>query len=177
MTGRSAGSPIQSPGGPVSCGRRETRAGYVLLYPDTLTTVNSPANPVGYLVGPMVFAGFGVPLFHTIGWLGVVVGSRSARRRGLLQQVRATRKAPAGGDGVTVIPLDSITGVRTTTSEGIGGWWRFQTLLVTTADGMEYGFRGTLSNWQSYLTSALAERGRTVRGTLGGISVMPGEAG
>jgi hypothetical protein len=92
-------------------------------------------------------------------------------------KLRATRCAPARGDGVTVIPLDSITGVRTTTSEGIGGWWGFRTLVVTTADGTEYGFHGKMSSWQSYLTTALALRGRAVRGTIGGISVMPREAG
>lgn len=93
---------------------------YVLLYPDNLTTVVSPADPVGYLGGPMVFAGFGVVLFHAIGWLGVVVGALMGRYAGdAYNKWQATRDAPAGGDGVTVIPLDSITGVRTATSGGI----------------------------------------------------------
>jgi hypothetical protein len=157
-------------------GARHKRV-YVLLYPDNLTAVVSPADPVGYLGGPMVFAGFGVPLYHVIGWLGVVLGALMGAYAGdSYNRLRATRDAPARGDGVTVIPLDSITGVRTTTSEGIGGWWGFRTMVVTTADGMEYGFRGKMSNWPSYLTSALALRGRAVHGTTGGISVRPGEA-
>jgi hypothetical protein len=158
-------------------GARHKRV-YVLLYPDSLTAVVSPADPVGYLGGPMVFAGFGVPLYHMIGWLGVVLGALMGAYAGdSYNKFRATRDAPARGDGVTVIPLDSITGVRTTTAEGTGGWWGFRTLVVTTADGTEYGFRGKMSNWQLYLASALALRGRAVSGTIGGISVMPGEAG
>jgi hypothetical protein len=170
--------PIHAQAARFLVGGARRRRVFVLLYPDSLTAVVSPADPVGYLGGPMVFAGFGVPLYHMIGWLGVVVGALMGAYAGdSYNTLRATRDAPAGGDGVTVIPLDSITGVWTTTSEGIGGWWGFGTLVVTTADGAEYGFRGKMSNWQSYLTSALALRGRAVRGTNGGISVMPGEAG
>ena len=77
---------------------------------------------------------------------------------------------------MTVIPLDSITGVRTATSPGFAGWWGFQTLVVTTAHGTEYGFRGGIGSWQAYLTSALALRGREVRGTVEGIAITPGTA-
>jgi hypothetical protein len=66
-----------------------------------------------------------------------------------------------------------ITGVRTLKSQGIVGWWGFRTLAVTTADGTEYGFRGQMGNWQAYLTSALAMRGRGVRGTAEGITIRP----
>jgi hypothetical protein len=47
-----------------------------LVYPDNVTAVVSPVDPVGYLGGPMVFVGFGVPLLHLIGWLG---GARNRR--------------------------------------------------------------------------------------------------
>ena len=47
------------------------------------------------------------------------------------------------------------------------------TLAVTTADGTEYGFRGQMGNWQAYLTSALAMRGREVRRTAEGITIRP----
>ena len=151
--------------------------GYVLLYPDSLTTVVSPADPVGYLGGPMVFLGFGIPMYHLIGWLGIVVGALMGRYAGDAYNKRqAIRDAPARGDGVAVIPLDLITGVRTGRSEGIAGWWGFQTLVVTTADGTEYGFRGKMGSWQAYLTSALALRGREVRGTVEGITIMPWKA-
>jgi hypothetical protein len=167
--------PIQAQAARFLVGGARCKRGYVLLYPDSLTTVISPADPVGYLAGPMVFVGSGVPLYHLIGWLGVVVGALMGGYAGdSYNKLRATKDAPAHGDGVTVIPLDSVTGVRNITSQGIGGWWGFQTLVVTTADGAEYGFRGKMASWQAYLTSALALRGRTVRGTAGGISVLPG---
>jgi hypothetical protein len=71
----------------------------------------------------MVFAGFAVPLFHLIGWFGVVLGALMGRYAGdAYNKLQATRDAPLGGDGVTVIPLDAITGVRTLRSQGIGGW-------------------------------------------------------
>jgi hypothetical protein len=74
---------------------------------------------------------------------------------------------------VTVIPLDSITGVRTVKTQAIGGWWELRTLLMTTADGTKYGFRGRMDNWPAYLISALAARGREVRGTVEGITITP----
>ena len=152
------------------------KRGYALLYPDNLTTVVSPVDPVGYVGGPMVFVGFSVSLFHLIGWLGVFLGALMGRcASDAYNRLQATRDAPLRGDGVTVIPLDVITGVRTLKSEGIGGWWGFRTLAVTTADGTEYGFRGQMGNWQAYLTSALAMRGCEVRGTAEGVtSARPG---
>lgn len=137
----------------------------------------SPADLVGYVGGPMVFAGFGVPLFHLIGWLGVVVGAlMGAYCWDAYNKRQATRDAPADGDGVTVIPLDWITGVRITKSQGIAGWRGFQTLIVTTAGGTEYGFSGKMGNWQAYLTSALAVHGREVRRTVEGVTIMPWRA-
>jgi hypothetical protein len=156
--------PIQAEAARFLVGGARGKRGYVLLYPDNLTTVVSPVDPVGYLGGPMVYVGFGVPLFHLIGWFGVVLGALMGRHAGdAYNKLQATRDAPLGGDGVTVIPLDVITGVRTLKSQGIGGWWEFQTLVVTTTEGTEYGFRGQMGNWQAYLTSALAVRGREVR--------------
>jgi hypothetical protein len=131
----------------------------------------------GHLGGPMVFVGFGVPLFHLIGWLGVVIGAlRGAYCGDAYNKWQATKDAPARSDRVTVIPLDVIAGVRATKSQGITGWWGFQTLVVTTTDGTEYGFRGKMDNWQAYLTSALALRGREVRGTVEGITITPWKA-
>jgi hypothetical protein len=166
--------PIQAQAARFLVGGARHKRGYVLLYPDNLTTVVSPVDPVGYLGGPMVFARFSFPLFHLIGWSGVVLGALMGRCAGdAYNKLRATRDAPLPGDGVTVIPLDVITGVRTLKSQGIGGWWGFQTLIVTAADGTEYGFRGQMGNWQAYLTSALALRGRQVRGAAEGITIRP----
>jgi hypothetical protein len=82
--------------------------------PDNLTTVISPIETWGYLVGLLIFVAIIVPLFHTIAWLGVAVGSVIGRQAGeTINKMRAIKKVTAGGDGVTVIPLDLITGVQT----------------------------------------------------------------
>jgi len=168
-------APIQSQSARFLVGDAKQRWGYVLLHPDQLTTVVSPVDIVGYLGGPMVFVGSAVPLFHLIGWLGVVIGALMGRQSAdAYNKLQAIRRAAAEGGGVTVIPLDLITGARTTKSQGFGSFWELQTLVVTTADGTEYGFRGKMSNWQTYLASALAARGREVRATpADGMTVTP----
>jgi hypothetical protein len=183
-----SGTPIMSQSVRFRVGGIGRGQGIVLLYPDRLVAVDSWAELCGIVLGTIVLTASSHFLFHDIyglrsaagalagGWIGQAIGKRLAAERAEAERAGAER-AGADHDGVRLIPLDSITGVRTTTSEGIGGWWGFRTLVVTTADGTEYGFRGKMSNWQSYLTSALASRGRAVRGTIGGISVMPGEAG
>ena len=169
-----SGTPIQSQTATFLVGGAKREEGHLLLYPDNLTTVVSPVDPVGYVGGPMVFVGFSVSLFHLIGWLGVFLGALMGRcASDAYNRLQATRDAPLRGDGVTVIPLDVITGVRTLKCQGIGGWWGFQTLIVTTADGTEYGFHGQMGNWQAHLISALAVHGRQVRGTAEGITIRP----
>src|ERR1700760_4973159 len=49
--------PIHAQAARFLVGGARGKRGYALLYPDNLTTVVSPADPVGYLGGPMVFAG------------------------------------------------------------------------------------------------------------------------
>src|SRR6266567_9565315 len=110
-----SGTPIQSQRAQFLVGGAKHGRGYVLLHPDHLTTVASPADIVGYVGVPMVFGGFAVPLFHTIGWLGVAIAALMGRQSGdAYNKWQAIRNAAAGGDGVTVIPLDLITGVQTT---------------------------------------------------------------
>ena len=173
-------TPIQSQSARFVVGGAKQGQGFLLLYPDNLTAVNSPVDTWGYLVGPLIFLAFSVPLFHTIGWGGIAAGSAIGGGIGnLLNRRRAVRKATAGGDGVTVIPLDLITGVRSRKPEGRSGWWGIRILVVTTADGIEYEFRGTLDKWQAHLARALTERGREVYEMPGAITVtprvMPGE--
>lgn len=76
----------------------------------------------------------------------------------------------AGGDKVTVIPLDAITSLQTRKSKG---WLAGQHLIVTTADGAEYGFGVKLDKWSADLTNALTARGREVRSTPQGMAVIP----
>ena len=81
------------------------------------------------------------------------------------------QEGAAGGDGVTRVPLDLITGIRTGKSPVPGGWWSIPVLVVTTADGTAYEFRGKVGNWHAHLAGALAARGHDVRVTAGGITV------
>jgi hypothetical protein len=148
--------------------------GMVLLYPDELTSVIIPTDTWGYLVGPAIYVAVTLPLSHTFGWLGVVAGAAIGGWGGnFINKRRAIRKAAAGGDGVTVIPLDLITGVRTTKAPGINGWWGIRILAVTAADGTEYEFRGTMGKWQAHLARALTARGRQVHTGPDGIMVTP----
>jgi hypothetical protein len=78
---------------------------------------------------------------------------------------------------VTVIPFDLITGVRTAKPQGIYGWWGIRILVVTTADGTEHEFRGTMEKWQARLADALTARGCGVHPALDGIMVTPPSSG
>lgn len=98
--------------------------------------------------------------------MGSWIGEGIAKRR-------AARKVAAGTDGMTVIPLDLITSLQIGKSSGIRGWVAGQNLLVTTADGSEYEFRGKLDGWQADLAGALTARGRDVQVTPQGITVTP----
>ena len=76
---------------------------------------------------------------------------------------------------ITAAPavLGLITAVRTGKPEGMSGWWGIRILVVTTADGIEYEFRGTMEKWQDYLTAALTARGCGVYPAVDGITVTP----
>ena len=75
---------------------------------------------------------------------------------------------------MTVIPFDLITGVPNRETSGdarLAGGIRI--LVVTTADGTEYEFRGTMQKWQASLTDALTARGCGVHPAADGIMVTP----
>jgi hypothetical protein len=93
------------------------------------------------------------------GWIGGGIGKR-----------RAARKVAARQGGVRVIPLELITSLQIRKSAGFDGWLTGQALLVTTADGAEYEFRGRMNGWQA---GALTVRGRDVHLTPQGITVLP----
>ncbi len=90
-----------------------------------------------------------------------------------VRQKRAIKKGSAGGDGVTVIPLDLITGAQTRRPAGLAGRWGVRILVVTTAGGAEYGFRGTMEKWQGHLARALTARGREMHAVPDALTVMP----
>src|ERR1700757_824098 len=169
-----SGVPIQSQTATFLAGGAKRGEGHLLLYPGNLPAVISKVETWAYLVWALIAAAIAVPLLHRIWWLGIAVGSVIGGQAGeAVNRRRAIRKGSAGGDGVTVIPLDLITSAQTRKPAGWAGRWGVRILVVTTADGTEYGFRGQMGNWQAYLTSALAMRGRAVRRTAEGITIRP----
>jgi len=148
------------------------REGTVLLYPDKLAHVNSQAPAWGAGTGFAVILIVSFAVFH--GGPGAIGGLIGAGAGWLIGSAIAKSQAPgkvaAGGQGVTVIPLDSITSLQTSKSSGIGGR---QSLLVTTADGAEYKLSVKLDSWSADLTSALTARGSGVQTTAGGMAVIP----
>lgn len=72
-----------------------------------------------------------------------------------------------------MIPLDTIVSLRTGRSAGLAGWFVTERLIVTTADGTEFEFRGQTGYVQAGVAGALAELGREVRATPLGLTVTP----
>jgi hypothetical protein len=147
--------------------------GALLLYPDELAAVTTPTGTWGFLAGPALFLAVTIPLFHTIGWPGITATSLVGGWIGeALTKRRAARKAAAGGEGVTVIPLGLITGVQAAKPTKAAGWLGLRNITVT-ADGTKYEFRGTTDKWMAHLTSALTEYGREVHIAAETITVLP----
>jgi hypothetical protein len=147
--------------------------GLVLLYPDKLARVSWRAEALGYLLGPLVLVVIAYPFVHDTGAIGAVIGILAGRWIGeKVDRRTAARRVAEGGGGVTVIPLDSITGVHA----GSGGLLGGRSLVVTTQDGTEYRFYGRLDTWQADLAAALTVRGRPVQATPEGITVTPSTA-
>jgi hypothetical protein len=169
-----SGVPIQSQTATFLAGGAKRGEGHLLLYPGNLTAVISKVETWAYLVWALIAAAIAVPLLHRIWWLGIAVGSVIGGQAGeAVNRRRAIRKGSAGGDGVTVIPLDLITSAQTRKPAGWADRWGVRILVVTTADGAEYQFRGTMEKWPGYLADALAARGREVHTAVEGITVMP----
>jgi hypothetical protein len=144
--------------------------GILLLYPDKLAAVDSSAELWGSCLGPLILVAISLLVRDILalgaaaavlagGWIGGGIGKR-----------RAARKVAANRDGVRVIPLELITSLQIRKSTGFCDWLTGQALLVTTADGAEYEFRGRMNGW---LAGALTVRGRNVHLTPQGITVIP----
>src|SRR5579859_5979986 len=88
--------------------------GMLLLYPDKLTAVVTRSVRPWICAGlPAVYLAVWYLVFHTIEWGILALWYMPAWW--VWQAVdtsRAARKAAAGGDGVIVVPLDQVTGVR-----------------------------------------------------------------
>jgi hypothetical protein len=149
--------------------------GILLLYSNKLAHARSHALAWGGGVGFAVVAIASFALAHAgPGALGGAIGAGGGYMIGAaIAKSRAAGKVAAGGDGVTVIPLDSIASLQTVKSAGLGGMLGGQSLLVTTADGAEYRFGLKLDKWSADLASALTARGRAVRTTTQGMAITP----
>jgi hypothetical protein len=147
--------------------------GTLLLYPDKLTAVSSPAVRIGIIVGiilvwiPTIL----IPPHVGPGALGALIGVGGGYLiGGAIAKSQAAAKVAAGGGDVTAIPLDSITSLEARKSRG---WLGGQHLLVTTAHGAQYEFGVKLDRWSADLANALTARGCEVRTTPQGLVVTP----
>ena len=144
--------------------------GLVLLYQDKLARVSGRAGAFGYFLGPFILVSIDYPFAQAIGAAGAAVGSLAGGWIGEMADRRmAARRVAKAGRGVTMIPLDSVTGVQTRPGGLVGG----RSLVVTTQDGTEYRFYGRLGTWQADLAAALTVRGRSVQVPPEGIMVTP----
>jgi hypothetical protein len=148
-------------------------AGTLVLYPDKMVHVRSQAVLWASRIGMVVVAvpSLALPPHTGPGALGALIGGGGGSLiGGAIARSRAAGKAAAAGDDVTVIPLDSITGIETRKSSRR---LARQNLFVTMADGADYGFSVKLGKWSSDLASALTARGCVVHATHHGMAVTP----
>lgn len=171
--------PIQSESARFLIGGTRKGQGVVLLYPDKLAKVSVYAEMWGYFVGPLVVAAAAFPIVRTVGSLpediaalqaalGVILGGAIGRA---VDRALAAKAVADGPEAATIIPLDMITSLQTFRPTRLGGLFRGETLVVTTADGTQYGFRGRTGHLQNDIAGALAGLGREVRATTTGLAV------
>ena len=178
---KDSAKPIRSESARFLVGGTRKGQGVVLLYPDKLASVRVYAELWGYFVGPLVVAAAAFPIVRTVGSfpesiaalqaaLGVMLGGAIGRAvdRGLA--AKAVAEAP---QRATIIPLDMVASLQTFRPTRLGSLFRGETLVVTTADGNQYGFRGRTGHLQNDIAGALARLGREVRATTTGLAVTP----
>ena len=149
--------------------------GMLMLYPDKLIAVVIMTFGTWiYLGGAVAYAAVAYFVLHAIGWgiiaIWLVAGWWVFQS---LDKWRASRKVAAGGDGVIVIPLEQVTSVQTRKPTKVAGWVGLRNVTVSTADGTEYEFRGTMEKWHTHLGQALTAHGREVHAESENITVMP----
>ena len=147
----------------------------MLLYPDKLAGVPVTVEYWGIFLGGLT-AGLAYPadnIFWGVAlvaglWLGGAIGKAADRKL-------ATKAVADGPEAATIIPLDLVARLRIDRYTRLGGLVSAGTLVVTTADGTEYGFRvrGRSSALQVGIATALAGLGREVRATPLGLEVIP----
>jgi len=153
--------------------------GVVLLYPDRLVSVKIYVEYVCWFVMLLIMDVVAYRTFHVIAsWLapffGILLGGVIGRA---VDRWLAPGMVAPGAGNTTIIPLDKISSLRTDRSGGLAGLFATETVVVTTADGTEYGFLGRTGYLQADIASALAELGRDVRATPLGLEVLPQAVG
>jgi hypothetical protein len=153
--------------------------GVVLLYPDRLVSVKIYAEYACWFVMVLIMDVLAYHIFHIVVYwlapaLGIILGGVIGRA---VDRWLAPGMAAPGAGNTTIIPLDSIASLRTDRSGGLAGLFATETVVVTTADGTEYGFLGRTGYLQAEIASALAELGRDVRATPLGLEVGPQAVG
>ena len=153
--------------------------GVVLLYPDRLVSVKIYVEYVCWFVMLLIMDVVAYRVFHVIAsWLapffGILLGGVIGRA---VDRWLAPGMVAPGAGNTTIIPLDKISSLRTDRSGGLAGLFATETVVVTTADGTEYGFLGRTGYLQADIASALAELGRDVRATPLGLEVLPQAVG
>ena len=149
--------------------------GVVLLYPDRLVSVKIYVEYVCWFVMLLIMDVVAYRVFHVIAsWLvpfsGILLGGVIGRA---VDRWLAPGMVAPGAGNTTIIPLDKISSLRTDRSAGLAGLFPTETVVVTTADGTEYGFFGRTGSLQAEIASALAGLGREVRATPLGLAVTP----
>ena len=173
MTDRS--KPIRSESTFFRLDGSRTGKGVVLLYPDRLVSVKIYVEYVCWFVMLLILDVVAYRVFHVIAsWLvpfsGILLGGVIGRAA---DRWLAPGMVAPGAGNTTIIPLDTISSLRTDRSGGLAGLFPTETVVVTTADGTEYGFFGRTGALQADIASALAELGRDVRATPLGLAVTP----
>jgi len=142
--------------------------GALILYGDRLVHVESRITNWCAGLGAGLVAVLSFALTHAgPGALGGAIGAGGGMAIGIaITKRQAPKKAAAGGDGVTVIPLDAVTSVEERKARGMGGW---RLHVSTSATG--YTFRVKPGQWPADLASALARRGRSVQATASALVV------
>ena len=153
--------------------------GVVLLYPDRLVSVKLYTEYVCWFVMVLIMDVVAYHIFHVIAsWLapffGILLGGVIGRA---VDRWLAPGMVAPGAGNTTIIPLDKISSLRTDRAGGLAGLFATETVVVTTADGTEYGFLGRTGYLQADIASALAELGRDVRATPLGLEVRPQAVG
>jgi hypothetical protein len=171
-------SPIRSESARRYVDGRRGRWGVVLLYPDKLASVNVRSELWGCFLGPVVMVAASWPVTESLGALNAIIGVLLGSTIGRFADRRtAARKMADSGAGATIIPLGSIDSLRTDRITRLGGMFAVETMVVTTADGTEYGFRGRIGSLPAEIAGAIASHGREVRATPLGLAVTPQAVG